>query len=158
MTDPLLAIVVRLLPARHRDWGVAMRAETAALPPGLKRWAHTLGCAGAVLAQPAALRAVGCPLAALAVLGVVLRWSAGIADAPLRWALVGAVALLLTVACLGRTVSPVGPGAVARAVRAGVAALAATVTGLAPRVRAPAGTAGPVLRARGIGGQARPGD
>lgn len=119
MTDPLLAIVVRLLPARHRDWGLAMRAETAALPPGRQRWAHALGCAGAVLAQPAALRSVGYPLAALTVLGLVLRWSAGIADAPLRWSLVAAVALLLAVACLGRIAGPVGPGVAPRAVRAG---------------------------------------
>ena len=65
--DLLLAVVVRLLPAARRDWGRAMRAETAALPPGRERWTHALGCAGAVLAQPAVVRTVGYPLAAVVV-------------------------------------------------------------------------------------------
>ncbi|MFC4043079.1 hypothetical protein ACFO1B_32010 [Dactylosporangium siamense] len=131
MTDALLALVVRLLPARHRDWGEAMRAETAALPAGRERWAHALGCAGAVLAQPAAVRAVGYPLAAVAVLAAVLRWSAGIEYGPLRWGLVGLIALLHVVALWGRRpglLGPVGDGLAARAVRAGGCLFIAAMT------------------------------
>ncbi|MDG6106458.1 hypothetical protein Daura_27140 [Dactylosporangium aurantiacum] len=130
VTDALLAIIVRLLPARHRDWGLAMRAETAALPSGPRRWAHAVGCAGAVLAQPAALRAVGYPLAALAALGAVVRWSAGIGHGPLRWAVVGAIALLLAVASVGRFLAPVDAGAAARAVRAGGCLLVGAMTAM----------------------------
>jgi hypothetical protein len=131
VTDALLALVVRLLPARHRDWGRAMRAETAALPSGRERWTHALGCAGAVLAQPAAVRAVGYPLAAVAVLAAVLGWSAGITYGPLRWGLVGLIALLHLVALWGRRpglLGPVGDGRAARALRAGGCLFIAAMT------------------------------
>jgi hypothetical protein len=126
--DLLLALVVRLLPAGRRDWGRAMRAESAAVPPGRERWTHALGCTSTVLGQPAVLRAVGYPLAALAVLAGVLQWSAGIAYAPLRWGLVGLIALLHAVALLGRRLGPVGDSRAARAVRAGGCLFIAAMT------------------------------
>jgi hypothetical protein len=120
--DRLLALVVRLLPAGRRDWGRAMRAESAAIEPGHERWVHTLGCVRVVLAQPAVVRAVGYPLAGVAVLVAVLRWSDWIPYGPLRWGVVATVALLLGVAWSGRrpgVLGPVSQGRVARAVRAG---------------------------------------
>ncbi|HTJ35569.1 MAG TPA: hypothetical protein VL738_20295 [Dactylosporangium sp.] len=124
--DRLLALVVWLLPAGRRDWGRAMRAESAAIAPGRERWGHALGCMRVVLAQPAALRTVGYPLLAVAVLAGALRWSGGIGYAPLRWGIMGALALLLGVAWWGRrpgVLGPVGAGRTARAVRAGGACL-----------------------------------
>lgn len=129
--DLLLALAVRLLPGRRREWGTAMRAETAAIPPGRDRWGHALGCAGAVLSQPPAVRTAGYPLLALAVVAAVVRWSAGIAYAPLRWGVVGVIALLLVVALRGRApgmLGPVGDGPVTRAVRAGGCLLIAVMT------------------------------
>ncbi|MEV4514422.1 hypothetical protein AB0K00_36355 [Dactylosporangium sp. NPDC049525] len=129
--DLLLAVVARLLPPGRRDWGRAMRAETAAVPPGRERWMHALGCASTVLAQPAVLRTIGYPLAALAVLAGVLQWSASIAYAPLRWGLVGLIALLHVVALVGRrpgVLGPVGDGRAARAVRAGGCLFIAVMT------------------------------
>lgn len=153
--DRLLALAVRLLPAGRRDWGLAMRAETAAIPPGRRRWSHALGCAAAVLIQPPALRTIGYPLSAATVLAGVLRWSSGIAYAPLRWTLVALAALLLAVAWWGRRPGPLGPVAAtptARIVRAGgclvVAALTVAFVGTiglrgAPEERA--GTAVPIF-------------
>ncbi|MEU7874653.1 hypothetical protein [Dactylosporangium sp. NPDC049140] len=131
--DRLLALAVRLLPPGRRDWGRAMCAESAAIEPGRERRHHTLGCLRVVLAQPAALRAIGYPLFGVTVLAGVLRWSGGISFAPLRWGVVGVVALLLSVAAWGRrpgVLGPVDAGRAPRALRAGggvlVGALAAT--------------------------------
>ena len=129
--DRLLALVVRLLPAGRRDWGRAMRAESAAIEPARERWVHALGCVRVVLAQPAVVRAVGYPLVGVALLGAVLRWSGGIAYAPLRWGVVAIVAFLLGVAWSGRRpglLGPVGRGRVARAVRAGTCLLVGAMT------------------------------
>ncbi|GAB3840314.1 hypothetical protein [Dactylosporangium cerinum] len=77
------------------------------------------------------MRAVGYPLSAVAVLAVVLRWSAGIAYGPLRWGLVGLIALLHVVALWGRRPGPLGPvgdSMTARAVRAGGCLFIAAMT------------------------------
>ncbi|WP_327001270.1 hypothetical protein OHA72_39950 [Dactylosporangium sp. NBC_01737] len=143
MSGTLLTLVVRLLPAGHRDWGRAMLAETAAVPPGRERWTHALGCVGAVLSLPPVLRAIGYPLVALAVLAAVLQWSAGIAYGPLRWGVVGIIALLQVVALWGRragVLGPVGDGRTARAVRAGGCLFVAAATAT---FAAAAGTHGP---------------
>jgi hypothetical protein len=120
--DRLLALAVRLLPAGRRDWGRAMRAESAAIEPGRERWAHAMGCVRVVLGQPSVLRAIGYPVLGVVLLTGVLRWSGGIAYPPLRWGVVACVALLLGVAWLGRlpgVLGPVGAGWAARAIRAG---------------------------------------
>ncbi|GAA1530875.1 hypothetical protein GCM10009827_055710 [Dactylosporangium maewongense] len=128
MSAALLALVVRLLPASRRDWGRAMLAESAAIPPGRDRRSHALGCVAAVVCQPAVLRTLAYPLAAVAVLAGVLRWSAGIAYQPLRWGVVGVIALLLAVALAARALGPVAAGRTARAVRAGGCLLVAALT------------------------------
>ena len=51
--DALLRWVVRLLPARRREWGLAMQAELAGLERG--RWAFALSCARGVLGRPETL-------------------------------------------------------------------------------------------------------
>jgi hypothetical protein len=120
--DRLLALAVRLLPTGRRDWGRAMRAESAAIEPSRERWAHAMGCVRVVLVQPPVVRAIGYPLLGVAILAVVLRWSGGIAYAPLRWGVVATIALLLGVAWSGRlpgVLGPVGAGRTARTVRAG---------------------------------------
>jgi hypothetical protein len=141
--DRLLALVVRLLPAGRRDWGRAMRAESTAIKPARERWAFALGCLRVVLAQPAVLRAVGYPLLAVAILVAVLRWSTGIGYAPLRWGVVGTVALLLGLAWWARrpgVLGPVADGWAPRAVRAGGCLLVGAITaGFASSV----GTHGP---------------
>ena len=80
-----------------------------------------MGCVRVVLVQPPVVRAIGYPLLGVAILAAVLRWSGGIAYAPLRWAVVATIALMLAVAWLGRlpgVLGPVGAGRTARAVRA----------------------------------------
>ena len=74
---------------------------------------------------------LGYPLAAVAVLAAVLQWSAGIAYGPLRWGLVGLIALLHVVALWGRRpglLGPVGDSRTARAVRAGGCLFIAAMT------------------------------
>ena len=51
--DTLLHWVVRLLPARRREWGLAMQAELAGLERG--RWGFALSCARGVLVRPETL-------------------------------------------------------------------------------------------------------
>jgi len=141
--DRLLALVVRLLPAGRRDWGRAMRAESLVIETGRERWAHALGCVRVVLVQPSVLRAIGYPVLGVALLAAVLRWSGGIAYAPLRWGVVASVALLLAVAGLGRlpgVLGPVGVGRTARAVRAGGCLL---VGGMSAVFASAVGTHGP---------------
>ncbi|MFI5911680.1 hypothetical protein [Dactylosporangium sp. NPDC051541] len=139
----LLALATWLLPAGRRDWGLAMCAESAAIQPARERWRHALGCMRVVLVQPAVLRTIGYPLLAVAAFGGALRWSAGIAYAPLRWGVVAVVTLLLGIAWWGRhrgVLGPVGAGPVARALRAGGAAL---VGALAATFASAAGSHGP---------------
>lgn len=141
--DRVLAVAVRLLPAARRDWGRAMRAESAVIEPGRERWGYAMGCLRVVLAQPAVLRAIGYPMLAVAILGAVLRWSGGIAYAPLRWGVVAVVALLLGVAWWGRrpgVLGPVGLGRPARSVRAGGCLL---VGGMTAAFASAVGTHGP---------------
>jgi hypothetical protein len=59
----VLALVVRLLPGRRREWGSAMLAEHAALEGGRARF--VLGCARAVLTDRGALRTLGLHACAL---------------------------------------------------------------------------------------------
>jgi hypothetical protein len=139
----LLAVVVKLLPAGRRDWGRAMRAESAAIEPGRERWTHALSCARAVCAQPTAVRAWGYPLLTLAGLAGVLTWSHGIGYVPLRLGVVATVALLLGVAWWGRRPGVLGPVAdsrMARAVRAGGCLLVGALTAT---FASAAGTHGP---------------
>jgi hypothetical protein len=118
----LLAAAVRLLPSARRDWGRAMRAELAGIGPARDRWRFTAGCARVVAGQPAAQRAIGYPLLMAGVVVAVVAWSGRVAYAPLRWGLVGLVAILVAVSWLGRragVLGPVGGGWAARLVRAG---------------------------------------
>ena len=120
--DLLLAAAVALLPAGRRQWGRAMRAELAGIEAGGERGRFALGCVRVVATQPAVLRAAGYPLLTAGVLVAVLGWVGTIGYAPLRWGLMAAVLLLVTVSWLGRrpgVVGPVGDGWAARLVRAG---------------------------------------
>ncbi len=120
-----------------------MQAESAVIEPGRERWVHAMGCLRVVLAQPAVLRAIGYPVLAVAMLAGVLRWSGGIAYAPLRWGVVAAVTLLLCVAWWGRrpgVLGPVGASRTARAVRAGGCLL---VGGMTAAFASAVGTHGP---------------
>jgi hypothetical protein len=54
-----LALAVRALPATHRDWGLAMQAELAAVEEAPERRAYAWGCARAVLTRPATLLRLG---------------------------------------------------------------------------------------------------
>lgn len=116
----LLAVAVRLLPARRRSWDRAMRAELAAIEPSAARWRFALGCARAVLSRPA-LRDLRYPLLMAGVLAGAAVGTSRIASGPLRWGLLGSATALLAVAVLGRRqglLGPVRPVRVARLVRA----------------------------------------
>jgi hypothetical protein len=120
--DRLLAGAVALLPAGRREWGQAMRAELAGIEAGGERGRFALGCVRVVATQPAVLRGAGYPLLMAGVVVAVLGWTSTISYAPLRWGLVAAVLVLMTVSWLGRrpgVFGPVGDGWAARLVRAG---------------------------------------
>jgi hypothetical protein len=117
----LLAVAVRLLPPGRRQWGTAMRAELAGIARPGERWRFALGCVRVVATRPAVWRWAGNPLLVLGALVATLRFTARVGYAPLRWGLVGMIATLVVVACLGRMrpLGPVGDGLAARAVRSG---------------------------------------
>jgi WD40 repeat protein len=72
----LLDLAIRLLPARRRDWGQAMRADFACIASPSERWRFALGCARVALWQGPVLRVVGCVAAQGAA--VALAISSGI--------------------------------------------------------------------------------
>ncbi len=118
----LLAGAARLLPPARGEWGRAMRAELAGIESGQARWRFALGCIRVVASQPAVLPGIGYPLLMAGVLVAVVTWTDTVAYAPLRWALVALVSILVAIAWLGRRagmLGPVGKGWAARLVRAG---------------------------------------
>lgn len=120
--DRLLAGAVELLPPGRREWDQAMRAELAGIEAGGERGRFALGCLRVVATQPAVLRGAGYPLLIAGVLVAVLEWTSTIGYAPLRWGLVAAALVMVTVSWLGRRpgmFGPVGHGWAARLVRAG---------------------------------------
>jgi WD40 repeat protein len=56
----LLDVAVRLLPARRREWGQAMRADFACIATTPERWRFALGCARVALWQGPVWRVVAC--------------------------------------------------------------------------------------------------
>jgi hypothetical protein len=68
--DTLLRWVVRLLPARRREWGLAMQAELAGLERG--RWGFALSCTRGVLGRPETMLRLMPRLLAVESIGVWL--------------------------------------------------------------------------------------
>jgi len=118
----VLAVVVRLLPAGRRAWGRAMLAELAVVESAADRRRFVGGCVRVVVAQPAVLRAVYPPVLGVAAAVAVLVRTGDVGYAPLRWALLALVGVLLALSAWGRRPGILGPVAAApsaRAVRAG---------------------------------------
>ncbi len=129
--DRVLAAAVALLPAGRREWGTAMRAELAGIGGRGERARFALGCARAVVSQPAVLRGALHPLLTVGAVVAVLAWTSPVAYAPLRCGLIGTVLVLVAVAWLGRRPGLLGPvhhGWPARIVRSGGYLLVAAVT------------------------------
>lgn len=113
----LLAAAAGVLPAGHRDWGVAMRAELADIVPRGDRWRFTAGCVRVVATRPAVWRHIGYPVLMVAVLVATVLETARTEYAPMHRGLIALVGILVLVACLGH-VGPLGPVADDRAARA----------------------------------------
>ncbi len=118
----ILGAAVALFPRERAEWGHAMRAELAALETPAARWRFAFGCLRVALTRPAVLRTLGYPAMMLGALAAAAWWSRTIGYAPLRWAVLATVAMLLMVVWWGRrpgALGPVGPGWAPRLVRAG---------------------------------------
>lgn len=99
-----------------------MRAELTGLATARDRWSFALGCTGTVLRQPIVLRSLAYSVLMVGAVAGIVRWSAEIAYAPLRWGLVTLIGVLIAVSWLGRVSGPLGPvgdSRTARVVRAG---------------------------------------
>lgn len=112
-------LAARLLPARLRDWGLAMEAETGAIEGRAAAMSFALGCLGGALRERLRHHLGGegtmmnawtgrprrlAGLCALGATGLGLAWMAA-AGAPLRYLVVNSVALVLgflAMAVLGR--------------------------------------------------------
>lgn len=107
--DALLRWVVRLLPARRREWGLAMQAELAGLESG--RWGFALSCARGVLGRPEALLQLLPRLLAVGALIAAVWLLADIRAGVVRLeaiAMVSALAAVIWVARPARTVGAAG--------------------------------------------------
>ncbi len=104
-----LGVAVRALPARRRDWGLAMQAELAVVEDAAERRRYVLGCTRAVLTQPAALARVAgrasVPLAGAVALVLAVR----IPSAGVRAEALALIAALAAAAWLGRRPGLLGP-------------------------------------------------
>ena len=126
----LLRRVVRLLPVRQMVWGEAMQAELMGITGARARWGFVLGCARAVVSQPAgALRACWLLLRLAVVVGVLavgLVMVDAIRVASTRWEAMAAVSVLIAVYGLMRSRFGCGPVSGNRLVQ-GVAAVGAGI-------------------------------
>jgi len=104
-----LALAVRALPAAHRDWGLAMQAELAAVEDAAARRSFALGCTRTLLTRPATLlRLAGAALLpAAGAVSIVLALR--IANLGVRAEALVLIAALAGVLWLGRRPGVLGP-------------------------------------------------
>lgn len=115
-----LDLVVRTLPVHRKEWGRAMRAELTAITEQPARRRFVRGCTRAVLISGTALRATAGYLGILAFAAAIVREAAGVASAGVRTEAGVLVAVIATLAWLGRRPGVLGPVAndpVARLIR-----------------------------------------
>ena len=114
-----LGVVIRLLPAGHRQWGEAMRAELAAIESAAERRRFALSCTRAALSARANARVRTQQEVALAA--ALLLLAAALALTGAIGPTIPALATLTALAWLARrrgALGPVRPGRVAGTVRA----------------------------------------
>jgi hypothetical protein len=121
-----LAFAIRALPAAHRDWGLAMQAELAAVEGAAARRSFAFGCTRTLLTRPATLLRLARAAFAPAVGAVSIALALAIPSAGVRAEALALIALLAAVLWLGRRPGLLGPVAADRTsqrVRAGSCAV-----------------------------------
>jgi hypothetical protein len=130
----LLAATVRVLPARHRDWGRAMKAELASITDRPDRRSFARGCVWAAAAEFHLLRGTAHLLAVLATLGTLFAWIAAVDSRPLAVVLYAVIPVLAAVCWTARQAGmfgPAGKGIVAGLLRVAGYLIAAAIAAAA---------------------------
>jgi hypothetical protein len=112
-----LALAVRALPADHRDWGLAMQAELAAVESAPERRVYALGCTRAVLTRPRTVLRLGGAALVPAIGAASIVLALRIANPGVRAEALALIALLAGALWLGRRLGPVAADRTSRRVR-----------------------------------------